>query len=659
MDLRIIGEYPFARHPDGSLKTRIATLFVSSRTLVTLPGIHATQKTAYVEDINRRREQQHEPPLTAPQEMVEWAQSVDLIVEDDETILIRPDPLNMKLALSADEVLQTAFSKRCIKFLYVSEPRVREAIRRRGEYWRIAALPRSPNEMIAMIEDARMSLGGPCVYYYNLVTGTKYLTLQEFSALGLLDEAQLRQQMQEIASLCTQRNRFGQPEVDFFLSGSRGMHEDVLAVDWSAVPDTEVRSGYEAVRARFEAVVDPELRRDSLDNLHWRKAMFLALLGPGAETDTEEILQGLSPEFFMRIEWLPGGRIEDGELILDPVFDEQEKDPGDAEMQRLCDPNARGFIFNLIREFGDVEFVNIGRIVHNGGTRPPSAGRHDLYLAEIKQQDVATPFVRILRMLKWGIREHLEEGKDLLRSIIESEEYTEYILDRRLGCRHLGMNLPTRIVTRRIGERYVGSRHDFQGQVIWATYIERDYVPGMATSKIPATRFANEAFAMRFARLLGWAAGGNIVVGRVGLDGRVLFDDGDEVLVEDAGHEPVDIVVTDPNGTFADYERPLAAFAPEYAEPVLRRLPLLSCSEAFAQAYIKACIDHFRAIQAEYRKRRRAFDRLFKHRRYEHGSFAWRWTQVLRRLDETDPDALEAALRACLAPAAATPPTES
>ena len=45
-------------------------------------------------------------------------------------------------------------------------------------------------------------------------------------------------------------------------------------------------------------------------------------------------------------------------------------------------------------------------------------------------------------MQKWGIREHLDEGKRLLDAIIQSEEYTEYILDRRLGCRQLGMNLP-------------------------------------------------------------------------------------------------------------------------------------------------------------------------------------------------------------------------
>ena len=52
-------------------------------------------------------------------------------------------------------------------------------------------------------------------------------------------------------------------------------------------------------------------------------------VGQRDETISEEILQGLSPEFYMQIEWLPGGRFEDGELMFDPIFDELEKRPDD------------------------------------------------------------------------------------------------------------------------------------------------------------------------------------------------------------------------------------------------------------------------------------------------------------------------------------------
>ena len=49
-------------------------------------------------------------------------------------------------------------------------------------------------------------------------------------------------------------------------------------------------------------------------------------------------------------------------------------------------------------------------------------------------------------------------------------------------------------------------------------------------------------------------------------------------------------------------------------------------------------------------RRRRAFDTIFKHLPYDPaGSFAFRWECVLRRLDQTDADALTAAIRGQIA----------
>ncbi len=51
-------------------------------------------------------------------------------------------------------------------------------------------------------------------------------------------------------------------------------------------------------------------------------------------------------------------------------------------------------------------------------------------------------------------------------------------------------------------------------------------------------------------------------------------------------------------------------------------------------------------FRGAYRKRRRAFDTLFKHCKYDPaGSFAYRWECVLRRLDQTNPYALVEAIR--------------
>ena len=374
--------------------------------------------------------------------------------------------------------------------------------------------------------------------------------------------------------------------------------------------------------------------------MEWRNRIYAALIGEDEKAIFEESALGLSCEFFMQIEWLPGGRIEEGELIFDTAFDLAEES-GDAELRRLCDAKCRGFIFNFVREYGDLEYVNIGRVVESLSQRGQTPGRRDVYIAQVKQRGIPEEIVKIIRMQKWGIREHLDDGRKLLDAIIRSEEYTEYIMDRRLGCRQLGMNLPARTTAKRISERYPGPRREMQGAMIWTPYFERDYIRGMATDKIPPPKLADAAFALRLARLLGQAAAPNLIVGRCDGRGRVVFDDGDEVVITSAAGLPVEIVVADQTGTFTDYLTNLEHFADEYAEVVNRRLPLLSDPEEFAAVYVDAFVGRFSRIQLEYRKRKRAFDRLFQHRpRDEAGSFAYRWECVLDRLRRAVPQEL-------------------
>jgi hypothetical protein len=230
--------------------------------------------------------------------------------------------------------------------------------------------------------------------------------------------------------------------------------------------------------------------------------------------------------------------------------------------------------------------------------------------------------------------------------MIESEEYTEYTLDRRLGCRQLGMNISRRVVARKINERYVAKWTGPEGIFIWSPYFEREYIRGIATDKMPRHRFENEAFSLQFARMLGRAAAPNMILGRCDTEMRVLFDDGDEIVIEDKNGTPVEIIIGDITGAFYDYRRPLQEVTLAYAEPVLRRASYLPSPDAFARVYLDAFVERFAAIQQEYRTRRRAFDTLFKYRRYdEGGSFAHRWRQVLKRLDEADPVAIADKMR--------------
>ncbi len=632
----IIGEHPLAKNEKGELYSRIATVFPHGNAVVTLPGIHATQRIAYLEALNAKRAAEGCRPLSEQEENDELESGVDLIMEGD-NILIRPDPDNMGLAFMAEELLQTFVPKYQIKFLFVLDARVREAIKKQGECWRISPLPRSQGEMKQMVEMSKIGIGGLEIYYYNKATGTRWLTYENFSELGNLDDGELRKHLVEIKTYASVGNRRGTAEIAFFMADQNFAAESFARYSLPSLDGQSLRNAFEELRVAFREAVKPEFRHDDVNNPEWRRAMFSTLVAQVNEVLPEETLLGLSPEFFMQIEWLPGGRIEDGELIFDPIFDEDGKGGNSEEIAHLRDEKARGFIFNFIREYGDLEYVNIGRVTHSLSHRPTALGRRDVYIAEIKQRGYRKEIVHIIRMQKWGMREHLDEGKNLLEALVESEEYTEYILDRRLGCRQLGMHLPSWITAKRISERYNGSQKSLNGISIWSPYFERDYIAGVATDKMAGARLENEVYALRFAQLLGMTAAPNLIVGRVDLVGKVIFDDGDEVMVEDPDGMPMGIVVADHTGTFNDYRTDLANFAATYAGPVNRRIHHVANPKAFSQVYVDAFEERFVAIQNEYRKRQRAFDTLFKHRpRHEGGSFAYRWEQVLARLNRTD-----------------------
>jgi len=354
----------------------------------------------------------------------------------------------------------------------------------------------------------------------------------------------------------------------------------------------------------------------------------------------------LGAEFYMQVQWLPGGRIDGGELILDPVLDEARPTSGEADLATLDYGQAKSLLFNLVREYGDLEYVNLGRVGSSMARRPFPGGRRGVYLVEMKRRDDAEEIIKFIRMQRWGVREHLDEGKPLLDSVLNSEEYTEYILDRRLACRQLGMNLPVQVVTRKISETYFGKQRHYWSTRIWSPYFERDYIRGIPTDMVPSCRFEDREFTLRFAALLGRAAAPNIIVGRQSQSGTVVFDNGDEVLIEDENGQPSNILVTDHTGAFVAFEADIYQLAAAYAAPINDRLERVVNTAEFAGAYASACVDNFARIQQEYRNRRRAFDALFKDRpRDEAGSLAYRWERVLKRLDEADPKKLVAAIR--------------
>ena len=649
MAIEVIGPHPFESDATGRQKTRIGTAFPFWRTLVTLPGIHATQRLAFVDRLNESHRAAGQPPLTPDEEEAVYARSVDLVFETDH-ILIRPDPEHMELAFEADEMLAELVSKRDIRFLFVMDAKVRDAIKARGECWRISPLPQSSEDMQRLIENSKVAIKEQPIYFYNRFTGSRYVTCAEFSRLENLEAGSLARQLQEIAVHCDCRNREGSPEVEFFaVDPQRFGTKNLTHGDFTSLAEADLRRRFQELRVRFCEAVGPDFQQDDPRLEVWRNRMISALISQRDRSITEDVLRDLSPEFFMQVEWLPGGRFEEGEFIFDPIFDEAEDHPHDEKLQRLCDPLVEGFIFNLIRDYVDLEYVNIGRIPQSLSKRQLLlGGRWSVYLAELKVRGASAPIVRFIRFQKWGIRERLDEGKPLLQAILESEEYTDYVLDRRLGTLQLGMNVPPGLSLRRTRERYTGVNRDFHGQLIPVIYFERDYQNGLATDKLPLSKYLRPGYAERLAGLLGRAAAANIIVGRaVERTKQVMFDDGDEVLMEDpATGLPAILIVSDPTGAFSDYRRDLLDVAAEYARPVNVRAGKVAKPREFADTYLQAFREEFLRIQGDYRKRRRAFDTLFKHSTYDTGgSFAYRWECVLRRLNQTDIDALVEGIR--------------
>jgi hypothetical protein len=649
MAIEVIGPHPFERDAAGKQMTHIGTVFPFRRTLVTLPGIHATQRIEFIDRLNQRRLASGQPPLTAAEEEEEYARSVDLIFEADH-ILIRPDPEHMELAFEADELLEELASRRDIKFLFVMDRKVRDAIKAHGESWRISPLPQSREDMHRLIVNSKVAIHELPIYYYNRFTGIRYVTCQEFSRLESADDRGLAGQLQEIAVASVRRNRAGHREVDFFAADpARFGAASFQQIDFPGLAPAELRDCFHRLRDLFRDAVAPDFRQDDPQVEIWRNRMLSALLSQRDQTITEDVLRDLSPEFFMQVEWLPGGWFEEGEFILDPLYDEADRRPQDERLQRLCDPLVKGFIFNLIREYGALDYANIGRIVGSlSKERPLVRGRRGVYIGEFKVRGAHQPQVRFIRFQKWGIRERLDEGKALLQAILESEEYTDYVLDRRLGVQQLGMHLPQGLSLRRTRERYTGANREFHGQLIPVIYLERDYLNGLATDKLPLSKYVKPGYADRLAWLLGRAAAANLIAGRAQEGSKqVLFDDGDEVIMENpVSGLPDRLVVSDPSGAFSDYQRSLLAAAEAYARPVNIRASNTPDPREFAETYLAAFKAGFLHVQGDYRKHRRAYDTLFKHCHYDPaGSFAFRWECVLRRLDQTDVDALVEGIR--------------
>ena len=646
--MKIIGDKIFAKDAEGKLLSRIGTIFFRTPGLVTKKGVHAMQRMMWIEEINAERAKNGQPTMTMSEEDAEMAESVDLIFTEDQ-VLIRPNPDRMDLAFRADEELQKLVSKRVIRFLNTSSAKVRTALRERGENWRMARQPISQDDMADLINASKVPLCEKPIYYYNWLTGTRYITASGYNEVKHLPADEFRRQIEEIVAGLNKRNRLGRPEVDLFPSVTppdiKRMFKDL---DVKGMDDAALRAACEKIALEWRMSLPAELRDETTVNFEWRNEMCHVLTQGTNETSAEEqeLIAGISPEFYRQIEWLPGARIVNGEVIFDEIYDEAARTQ-DPELLTMCDNRVKSFLFNMTRLFGKVIYINIGRIANSLARKPGELHhRGNVYIMQYIEETMSVPRVLMIRLQKWGVAEHLDEGKDLLQSIVETDEYSDYILDRRLMCRQLGMDLPWHLGYGHFTEKYRGA-NQYNGIAVRTPYFVRGYVTGTASDKIPLAKYRNPMFALRFAEQMGGAAAVDMIVGRrSSVTNEILFDTSYEVVRMGDDGLPRKVKITDHAGSFVNYKQPCEEYVAAYAQPVKRRKDYVADYAGFAAAYVEGFKRRVQEVQASYRSHKPAFDELFSDRPYDtNGSGAYRWACALKRLDACDPERLAAILK--------------
>ena len=646
--MKIIGDRIFAKGADGKPLSRIGTIFFRTPGLVTKRGVHAMQRLMWIEEINAERAKNGQPAMTMAEEDAEMAESVDLIFTEDQ-VLIRPNPDRMDLAFRADEELQKLVSKRAIRFLNTSSAKVRAALRERGENWRMARQPISQDDMADLINASKVPLCEKPIYYYNRLTGTRFITASGYNEVEHLPADAFRRQIEEIVPGLNKRNRVGHPEVDLFPPTTPiEIRKTFKTLKPAELDDAALKAACDKLALDWRMALPAELREETVVNFEWRNAMCHELTKGPNETAAEEqeLIAGISPEFYRQIEWLPGARIVNGEVVFDEIYDEAARTQ-DPELLAMCDNRVKSFLFNTTRLFGKIRYINIGRIAQSLARHPGEQHhRGNVYIMQYLEETMDVPKVLMIRLQKWGVAEHLDEGKDLLQSIVEADEYSDYILDRRLMCRQLGMDLPWRLGHGHFTEKYRGN-NQYNGIALRTAYFVRAYMTGVASDKIPLAKYRNPLFALKFAEQMGGAAAVDMIVGRQSsATGEILFDTSYEVVRLDEDGLPRKVKVTDHAGSFVNYEQDFTEYVAKYAQPVIRRKGYVTDYAGFAAAYAEGFRRKLTEVQGAYRARKAAFDELFSDRPYDtNGSGAYRWACALRRLDTCDPERVTARLK--------------
>jgi hypothetical protein len=92
-------------------------------------------------------------------------------------------------------------------------------------------------------------------------------------------------------------------------------------LDVKALSDAKLREAVSKIEQVWRMEMPPELRDENPEsNLVWKAEMGEVLSRKAFVSDVgdRDLIQGISPEFYSNIQWLPGCRVDNGKLIFDP-----------------------------------------------------------------------------------------------------------------------------------------------------------------------------------------------------------------------------------------------------------------------------------------------------------------------------------------------------
>lgn len=651
--LRVFGADPFSATTGPKAQaTAIGDIFLAQNILVWGQGTHMNLALTFQEQYNPQAKEHGWDPIPDA-DVTNYVALFSL----GGNIEIRADADRLDDLFEADTRLQQLLGPRMtprIHLLGATNKQIHDAIRDRGLLWRVA---RKSSKEADIRADIKLAQTRPLtvdsdflLYYYNKISGTRFVTCDTFCRLGQLPDPVLASILSELAEYALRYNGNQAREVAFFAADSLFGAETFYGMDFKSMDSTVLRNVYWDLARKFKAhVADPQLRIDDANCGLWRSRMFATLTTrPGEDVVDEEEMLCLAPEYFWKVHWLPGGLItSEGIFFPDPVIRAIRDNKDDPQLQALGSDVVPGIIFNQLRRLGNrIKSINVGRLTEPMADPDPKQGRREGYVVVIKERGDTKPVIKTVHMLRWGTLQYLTDGQslqvpgvDIDRFNTNALEYMEFVKDRENGFKQLGGNLVNYELDT-VHERLKG--YDFS-----SFYLERNYVHGTATQNLSGDLFRNHEFALDFFKRYGETiVVPDLCVGRLDEHRRVLIDSGNEVCVFNKDATIQDILVVDVIGVFHDYEGPLTRWGLEYARPVNKRLEFLSRPAEIGQAYVSAIVEGFTRLKNRIAENRLAYQEyMFRNRPEAKKAFKWRWHAILERILNTDPEELRASIQ--------------